>query len=65
MRHVALYDIQKVFGDSTLFQHCARSRLVENTSDDIAKDSLYALQFFLSLSETSQQAIELSPFIPV
>jgi len=62
MRHLDFSTYQKVLADSTLFQD-ARSRLVENTDAAVEKDSLYVLQFFLSLSKTSQRATELSPFI--
>jgi len=62
MRHIPLSIYQKVLADSTLFQD-ARSRLVENTDASVAKDYLYVLQFFLSLSKTSQRATELLPFI--
>jgi len=62
MRHVFFSTYQKVLADSTLFQD-ARSRLVENTDGGVQKDSLYVLQFFLSLSKTSQRTNELSLFI--
>ena len=62
--HVTLDDCRKLFQESTIFQH-ARSRLVENRVDDVAKDALCVLKFFLSLSKTSLHATELSPFIPM
>jgi len=62
MRHIPFPDYQGVLAHSTLFQD-ARSRLVENTDGSVAKDSLHVLQFFLSLSKTSERATDLSYFI--
>ena len=62
MRKISLSYCQTVLADSALFQH-ARSHLVETTDADVAKDSLYVLQFFLSLPKTGQEATEPSPFI--
>jgi len=64
MRNIPLRYYQKVLADSTLFQE-ARSHLVESIRAVVAKDFLDVLEFFLSLSKTSQRATEISPFIPV
>ena len=64
MPPVTLDHCRKLFLESTLLQH-ARSQLVESRGDDVAKDSLYVLKFFLSLSKTSLRATELYPFIPM
>ena len=52
---------QRLF-NSTLVRH-ANSPLLANRQDNIPQDSLDVLQFIISLSETSQRAIELSPFV--
>ena len=62
MCHIPLVTYQGVLNDSTLFKD-ARSRLAEDTTAGVAKDSLFVLQFFLSLSKTSQRATDLSYFI--
>ena len=64
IRHVTPDECRGLFQESTLIQH-ARSRLVETRGDDVAKDSLCVLKFFLSLSRTSVRATELLPFIPM
>jgi len=61
-RRTALFAYQKVLADSTLFQD-GRSQLMENKDAGVVKDSLCVLQFFLSLSKTSQRAAEISPFV--
>jgi len=63
MRYFSLEVYQEDLRNSALFQH-ANSRPLPDIQGDIARDSLVVLKFFLSLSETSPRAAELSSFIP-
>jgi len=62
MRNIDLNSYQFGLRGSTLPQH-AKSRLLPDKQDNVARDSLIVLKFFLSLSETSPRAAELSSFI--
>ena len=62
VRYIAFYNYRAALANSALFQD-AKSQLVENTDAVDAKDFLYVLRFFLSLSKTSRRATELSAFV--
>jgi len=62
IHNIKLDNYQSNLRNSTLIQH-AKSQLLPDDQGDIAQDSLVVLKFFLSLSETSPLAIELSSFI--
>ena len=64
VRNIPIGGYQTILCQSTLLQR-SKSRMLPDGQGDVAKDSLSVLQFILSLSETSQRAIQLSSFIHV
>jgi len=64
LRSIYLDNYQAFFRYSTIIRH-TKSQLLSDEQDGVARDSLAALEFFLSLSETSLRATELSSFILV
>jgi len=62
--YLRLDEYKKKLANSTLSQHAISSLLV-NMQKHIQQDSPIVLKFILSLSETSQRAVELANFIPM
>lgn len=60
LRHLSLDQYEKELAASALVQHFS----TRNRKDTFSQDCFEVLKFFISLSETSQLATELSPFIP-
>jgi len=64
MRNFSLDSYQYTLRGSVLVKQ-AGGQLMAKRPSNTAQDSLEVLTFILSLPNTSQRAVELSPFIPV